>query len=165
MVLATITALTAPSTSRAEEPSFAVTNYYDRAAMDRALRSWYRGEGPLPDLIAAQDGLNQVIGPPLTADELQTVREALWRREANYIKTDFERGWPNNVLRLPRPAQQMAFTHLLNGGALRAGDFTALHGSLLTGMQPNTFALSQKWEKLMDCVGISKAPWCSFAGY
>ena len=103
--------------------------------MDRALRSWYRGEGPLPDLIAAQDGLNQVIGPPLTADELQTVREALWRREANYIKTDFERGWPNNVLRLPRPAQQMAFTAparmaararwRLHRAARRVADWTA----------------------------------------
>jgi hypothetical protein len=49
----------------------------------------------------------------------------------------------------------MAFTHLLNGGALRAGDFSALHGALLTEMQPNTFKLAEKWERIMDCVGVS----------
>jgi hypothetical protein len=59
---------------------------------------------------------------------------------------------------------QMAWTHLLNGGALRAGDFTALHGSLLTGLQPNTFALVKKWQKLMDCF-IEPKPDCTFVGY
>lgn len=156
--------------------------------MAQALRDWHRGVGPLPDLIAVQDGLNQVIGPPLSrhargctplyaapnnrhllrphcfaVDEVRTLIEAMWKREADSIHTDFERGWPNNTIREPRVFQQMALTHLLNGGKLRAGDFTVLHGSLLTGMQPNTFALATKWEQFMDCVGPSKAAWCSYS--
>lgn len=85
----------------------------------------------------------------------------LVHREADYIHTDFERGWPNNKIREPTVMQQMAWTHLLNGGSLRAGDFTALHGSLLTALQPNTFALAQKRERLMDCVGNSKTQECA----
>ena len=146
--------------ARAEE-----TNHYDREAMAQALQAWKQGVGPLPDLIAAQEGLNQAIGPPLTAEELQTVREALWKHEADLIRTDFERGLPNNTIREPTVFQQMAFTHLINGGSLRAGDFTALHGALLTALQPNTNALRLQWEKLMDCVGINKASWCTFKGF
>ena len=129
------------------------------------MQAWARGVAPLPDLIARLDGLNQVIAPPLMADDLQTVREALWRREADLIHTDFERGLPNNTIREPTVFQQMAFAHLLNGGALRAGDFTALHGALLTALQPNTNTLHLQWEKLMDCVGIHKERRCTFAGY
>lgn len=151
LALATILALTAPITSAHADEATAA-----------ALQAWYAGTGPLPDLIAVQDGLNQVIGAPLTAAEIETVRQALWRRQADLIRTDFERGGPNSVLRQPSIFMQMAFTHLLDGGALRAGDFTALHGALLTGMQPNTFALAQKWEGLMKCIGITakKAPAC-----
>jgi hypothetical protein len=119
----------------------------------KALQDWHAGRGPLPDLIALQDGLNWRIAPPLTQDELQTVREALWKRELDYIRADTERGWANDKIRELPVFQQMAWTHLLNGGALRAGDFTALHGALLSALQPNTYALAKKWQKLMDCVG------------
>ena len=153
MVLATIWALTATITSHADE------------ATARALQAWSRGIGPLPDLIAQQDGLNQSIGPALTQEQLQTVREALWRREADYIHTDFERGLPNNTIREPAVFMQMAFTHLLNGGKLRAGDFTALHGALLTALQPDTNALRLQWEKLMDCVGTQKGPGREYREY
>jgi len=149
------------------------TNYYNREATQQALQAWYRGQGALPDLIAVQDGQNQVIAPPLTQDELQTIREALWKREANNIEFVMTHanaggeGWQRELHKPFEPAifQQMAWTHLLNGGALRAGDFTALHGALLSALQPNTYALAKKWQKLMDCVGINKAAWCSDRGY
>ena len=96
-------------------------------------------------LIAAQDGLNNEIAPSLTAQELQTVREALWKREADLV-----RHYPDHLTE-PTVFQQMAFNHLLNGGALRAGDFTALHGALLSALQPNTYALAKRWQHLMDC--------------
>ena len=52
----------------------------------------------------------------------------------------------------------MAFTHLLNGGALRAGDFSALHGALLTEMQPNTFnwTVLKTWQVggVSDSIGL-----------
>ena len=96
-------------------------------------------------LIAAQDGLNNEIAPSLTAEELQTVREALWKREADLV-----RHYPDHLTE-PTVFQQMAFNHLLNGGALRAGDFTALHGALLSALQPNTDALAKRWQHLMDC--------------
>ena len=114
LVVAGIMVLMAPLTSRADD------------ATKKALQDWYRGVGPLPDLIARQDGMNQVIAPPLTSEELQTMREALWKREANNIQTDTERGWRTNKIWELTVFQQMAFAHLLNGGALRAGDFTAL---------------------------------------
>jgi hypothetical protein len=153
-------ASTVPIT-RADESTFAIqSNYYNRAAMQAALQAWYRGQGPLPDLIAVQDGQNQKIAPPLTADELQTVREALWKRELNNITADTQRGWPTNKIWDITVFQQMAWTHLLNGGALRAGDFTVLHGSLLSALQPNTYALAKKWQKIMDCIGPDKDAQC-----
>jgi hypothetical protein len=161
-----------PVSGRADnEPTFAQqTNYYDRAAVQQALQAWHRGQGPLPDLIAVQDGQNQVIAPPLTEEELQTVREALWKREANNI--DFVmthanaggEGWKRELHKPFEPTvfQQMAWTHLLNGGALRAGDFTVLHGALLSALQPNTYALAKKWQGYMRCIGgaAKKDPSC-----
>lgn len=129
-----------------------------------ALQAWWLGLGPLPDLIARQDGLNQEIGLPLSTEELQTLREALWKREATNLR---DRPDLYGQLSGPTVFQQMSFTHLLNGGALRAGDFTVLHGSLLTALQPNTFALAKKWQKIMDCVGPveARAPRCKTVGY
>lgn len=98
--LTIIWALMAPITSRVDE------------ATARALQAWAQGAAPLPDLIARLDGLNQAIALPLMADDLQTVREALWRREADLIHTDFERGLPNNTILEPTVFQQMAFAHL-----------------------------------------------------
>ena len=123
-------------------------------ATAKALQEWYRGAGPLPDLIARQDGLNRQIGPPLSEKELQTLREALWKRE-----TDNLLRWPDRLAG-PTIFQQMAFAHLLKGGALRAGDFTALHGALLSALQPNSYALARKWERVMDCIGHNAVPEC-----
>jgi hypothetical protein len=162
--------------SRADQPSeeeairdFVIAhppNEFDREAMARALQDWGAHRGPLPDLIAIQNGLNQTVAPPLTEEELQTVREALWKRLANNINTDIERGWDTNHMWETTIFQQMAFTHLLNGGSLRAGDFVALHGSLLSALQPNTYALAKKWQGFMRCVGISakKDPACVSPG-
>jgi hypothetical protein len=113
-----------------------------------------------PDLIARQDGLNTVIAAPQTEEQMQAVREALWKRELNNIIANEQRrekhpeNWPFMTFQAPRPHQQMAFAHLLAGGALRAGDFTALHGSLLSALQPNTYALAKEWQDRMKCVVI-----------
>jgi hypothetical protein len=146
-----------------ETPPEALTpNVYDREAMGRALQLYHQGKGPLPDLIAVQEGLNQVIAPPLAQDDLQTLREAIWKREANNIQFQFGHEWPVNKVFEAAIFQQMAWTHLLNGGALRAGDFTALHGALLSALQPNTYAMAKKWQGYMKCVGIAakKDPTC-----
>lgn len=167
LVLAIIWAQMAPTISLAQQPGMLppeamMPNHYDHDAIGRALQLWKAGRGPLPDLIEVQEGQNQVIAPPLTEEELQTVREALWKRELNNIDADTQRGWSTNHLWDPTIFQQMAWTHLLNGGALRAGDFTALHGSLLSALQPNTYALAKKWQGYMRCVGTAakKDPTC-----
>jgi hypothetical protein len=43
---------------------------------------------------------------------------------------------------------KLAFAHLLAGHALRRGDVMALHGVLLSALQPNTAALAQYWQWL-----------------
>jgi hypothetical protein len=136
-----------------------------REATARALQAWAAGEGRLPDLIALVPGLDQEIAPPLTAFELETMREALWKRELDYIYDEFQRGRPVNKIWEPDIGMQMALGHLLDGGKLRTGDITALRGALQTARQPNTNALRLKWEKLMDCVGTRIEPHCIFAGF
>lgn len=121
----------------------------------------------VPDLIDRQQGHNIVIGPPLshaakvcygednetheqqciTVDEFQTVLDGVWSAEGYRDK------------KLPTIFQQMAIAHLFGGGALRAGDVTVLHGSLLGALKPNTFGLAKKWQKLMhdSCILTSDA--------
>jgi hypothetical protein len=125
---------------------------------------------PYPDLIARQAGLNAVVHEPLSysakhcypayqggeclqIDEVQTLIEAVWNREADYIESYRERGWKPR-LEVPQPHQMMAIFHLLTEqGALRAGDFTVLHGSLLSGREPETFVMEKDWQSYMKCVG------------
>lgn len=108
------------------------------------------------DLIARQDGMNAVIGSPLTPEEMQTLREAVWNREWSDIMADSERGWQPKI-HIPEPHQQMSFDYLQKGGALRAGDFSTLGGSLLTGLQPNSYALAKQWQDLMKCAPPEQA--------
>lgn len=108
------------------------------------------------DLIARQPGMNAVIGEPLTAEEMDTLRKAVWNREWSNITAERERGWQPKI-QVPEPHQQMAFDHLQKSGPLRAGDFTVLHGSLLSALQPDTFALAKHWQDLMKCAPPQEA--------
>jgi hypothetical protein len=114
-----------------------------------------RGEGlsgPVADL--------RFIRPQCwTVDEYRTLTEALWRREADLLKA-------RDLFAVMQPAvmQAIAYRHLMDGKPLRAGDVTALHGALLTGLSPNTYAMAKKWQRLMDCVG-KPSPRCQFKGY
>jgi hypothetical protein len=110
-----------------------------------------------PDMLDRQQGHNIVIGPALShsakvcygfdvdtheeqclmIDEFQAVREGVWSAEGYRGK------------RYPTVIQQMAIAHLMAGGALRAGDVVALHGSLLGALQPNTYGLAKKWQQMM----------------
>jgi len=95
------------------------------------------------DLIGAQVKMAEPVGPALTADELQTVREALWKREME----ELQRG----PARIEEPGlfMKLAFAHLLAGQPLRRGDVIALHGVLLSALQPNTYALAKHWQWLV----------------
>jgi hypothetical protein len=104
---------------------------------------------PYPDLIARQNGLNVPIDAPLSTERRRAVIEAMWNRERDYHIRDFAFGETN--LRLPRPHQQMALFHILHGGYIRRGDFSVLHGTLLSALQPNTYRLAKEWQALMDC--------------
>lgn len=117
------------------------------------------------DLIAQQPGLDTVIGEPLShvgatvhteqyglyvIDEYQTLRKAIWNRELSNIIAARERDLPPEI-QIPEPHQQMAFDYLQKGGPLRGGDFTALHGSLLSALQPDTYTMAKKWQGLLQC--------------
>jgi hypothetical protein len=122
---------------------------------------WAMTTPAYPDLIARIDGLNTVIAAPLTEDKQQAVIEGMWKRELNDFIASAQRSadkpenWPLRTFFYPRPHQNMALFHLLTEhGALRAGDFTALHGSLLSALQPNTYALAKEWQGYMTCVGV-----------
>jgi hypothetical protein len=108
------------------------------------------------DLLDAR--LGQVIAPPLTEDELQTLREAIWKRE---ISTQ----WPNRNLIYPEIFPTMSLQHLLTGGPVRVGDFMALGGIALSGIQPNTYDLAKKWQGYMKCVGSVRDPSCADVSY
>jgi len=116
------------------------------ASLIETVEVWQATHWRMPDLIARQDGLNQVIAAPLTDRELRTVYEGIWHQEILRLTTE--------AFIEPTPHQRMAIGHLLDGGALRAGDFTVLHGSLLSALQPDTYALAKAWQKVMDCVGL-----------
>lgn len=79
---------------------------------------------------------------PLTKQELQIVREAMWKREANRAQR-----WPN-ILHVPTPHQQMTIHYLQNGGIPHAGHFPVVNGLLASALQPNTFALAEKWQEM-----------------
>jgi hypothetical protein len=134
-VLVTILVVMAPITSQA-------------ASLVETVEVYQAMIWRMPDLIAMQDGHKQAIAPPLTDEELQTVREGIWHQEL--LRGQIE----------PTVFQKMAYAHLRDGGALRAGDFVALHGSLLSASQPNTYALAKKWQGLMKCVGDYPGPEC-----
>jgi len=95
------------------------------------------------DLIAMQLKMAEVVGPALTDDELQALREALWKRETEELQHGAPRiGEPDLFMRI-------AFAHLLQGKPLRRGDVIALHGVLLSALQPNTYALAKHWQWLV----------------
>lgn len=127
MLLAMILALTVTASSAEQQPSELPTDPIDHDA---------------DDLIGAQMKMAEPVGPALTADELQTVREALWKRETEELQHGPPRiGEPGLFMRL-------AFAHLLAGNPLRRGDVMVLHGALLSALQPNTAALTQHWQWL-----------------
>jgi hypothetical protein len=127
-----------------------------------------------PDLIGRVDGLNNVIAEPLSLDDQQTVIEGMWKRELRDLEISIERhdanpsGWMVRTFLYPQPAQNSALFHLLQDhGSLRAGDFVVLHGTLLSALQPNTYALAKRWQPLMKCVGDERTrdPSCQDQGY
>ncbi len=89
----------------------------------------------------------------------------MWKRQLDNIDVDEQRGLPVGKWWETTIFQHMAWRHLLNGGALRAGDYVALHGALLSALQPNTNELRLKWEPLMDCVGVATSPRCNEVGF
>jgi len=96
-------------------------------------------------------------------DEYQTLREGLWAREAsNALHPHYA-----NQLLEPTLFMKIAYAHLMAGNPLRAGDFVALHGVLLSALQPNTYGMAKKWQRLMNCVSLiaKNNPDCKSVGY
>ena len=106
-------------------------------------------------------GLRDVIAPPLShdrhlcyeghdvplcrdIDEYAALVNGFWNRQAEDIWR-----FPNQI-RLPRPHQQMAISHLMNGGAVRVGDKQVVYGSLLSARRPDTYLLAKQLESDMD---------------
>lgn len=99
--------------------------------------------GPTDDPIGVQVKMAEIVAPPLTEEELQTLREALWKREIEEGQRD-----PTHIQE-PTLFMQLAFSRLLAGYPLRRGDVMVLHGVLLSALQPNTFALAKHWQDVI----------------
>jgi hypothetical protein len=66
------------------------------------------------DLIGAQVKMAESVGPALTEDELQTVREAMWKREAEELQHG-----PARIEELGL-FMRLAFAHLLSRPSVAA---------------------------------------------
>lgn len=109
------------------------------------------------DMIATQPKHAEIIAGPISQEDLRTVFEAIWKNEQREIQ---ELGAQYVE---PGYFQQLSIIHLEKGLPLRVGDYMTLHGSLLTALQPNTYALAHEWWQYRVC--YFKEPQCVMPGY